>query len=132
MKAVWNFLEKATRADIRLAELEHPYLKKILSFCFGRIPIYVHPSFYRSLKLQYPLDVRGVSIVNFVFAGDEGRLVVADVAVKSFKFWVVAVYASNSVGERRFFFRQLQPFLDDLKWIILVGDWNAIFDPKID
>ena len=33
--------------------------------------------------------------VDVVFAGDGGRLVVADVAVKSFKFRLVAVYAST-------------------------------------
>ena len=27
----------------------------------GRVPIYVHPSFYRSLKLRYSLDVGGLS-----------------------------------------------------------------------
>ena len=75
MKAVWNVLEKASQADIRLAELEHPSLKK-MSFCLGRVPIYGDPCFYRSLKLQYPRDER--------------------------------------------------------KQIILVGDWNVIFDPKID
>ena len=72
------------------------------------------------------------AIVNFVFAGDGGRLVVTDVAVKSFEFRLVVVYAPNSVGERRFFFRRLEPFLDDPKQIILVGDWNVILDPKID
>ena len=65
-------------------------------------------------------------------AGDGGRLVVADNAVKGFEFRVVAVYALNSVGERCSFFRRLKPFLDDPKRIILVGDWNAILDPKID
>ena len=43
----------------------------------------------------------GVSLlVDVVFAGDGGRLVVADVGVKSFKFRLVAVYASNNVAER--------------------------------
>ena len=56
-KAVWNFLKKARQADIRLAELEHPSLKKMLSFCSGRVPIYIHPCFYRSLKLPYSIDV---------------------------------------------------------------------------
>ena len=65
-------------------------------------------------------------------AGDESWLVVADVAVKSFEFPVVAVYAPNGVGERRSFFRRLELFLDDPKRIILVDDWNAILDPKID
>ena len=67
-----------------------------------------------------------------VFAGDSGRLVVADVAVKSFKFRLVVVYAPNTAAERVSFFRRLVPFLDDLKWLVLMGDWNAILDPKID
>ena len=43
-------------------------------------------------------------IVSLVFADDGDRLVVADVAVKSFEFQVVAVYVPNSVGERHSFF----------------------------
>ena len=39
-----------------------------------------------------------------VLAGDGSRLVVADVAVKSFKFRLVAVYASNIAAERVSFF----------------------------
>ena len=70
--------------------------------------------------------------VDVVFAGDGGRLVVVDVAVKSFKFRLVAVYAPNIVAERVSFFRRLAPFLDDTKWLVLMGDWNAILDPKID
>ena len=70
--------------------------------------------------------------VDVVFAGDGGRLVVADVAVKSFKFRLVAVYASNIAAERVSFFRRLVPFLDDTKRLVLMGDWNAILDPKID
>ena len=55
---VWKFLETASQTDagVRLAELQHLSLKKMLSFCSGRVPIYVHPSLYRSLK-----DVGGVS-----------------------------------------------------------------------
>ena len=60
--------------------------------------------------------------VNIAFAGDEGRLVVADVAVKTFEFQEVAVYTPNATGERRSFFRQLKPFLDDSKRVVLVGD----------
>ena len=47
--------------------------------------------------------------VDVVFAGDGGRLVVADVAVKSFKFRLVAVYAPNIVVERVSFFRRFVP-----------------------
>ena len=71
------------------------------------------------------------TIVNFVFAGDGGRLVVADVAVKSFEFRVVAVYGPNCTGKRCSFFWRLGPFLDDPKRLVLMSDWNAILDPKI-
>ena len=67
-----------------------------------------------------------------VFAGDGNRLIVANVAMKSFKFRLVAVYASNIAAERVSFFRRLAPFLDDTKRLVLMGDWNAILDPKID
>ena len=70
--------------------------------------------------------------VDVVFEGDGGRLVVADVVVKSFKFRLIAVYASNIAVERVSFFRRLVPFLDDTKRLVLMGDWNAILDPKID
>ena len=66
------------------------------------------------------------------FAGDGGRLVVADVAVKIFKFRLVAFYAPNFAAERIPFFRRLAPFLEDTKRLVLMGDWNAILDPKID
>ena len=63
---------------------------------------------------------------------DGGRLVVADVAVKSFKFRLVAVYAPNIVVERVSFFSSVGAVLDDTKRLVLMGDWNAILDPKID
>ena len=72
------------------------------------------------------------AIVNVVFAGDGGQLLVADVAVKTFEFWIAAVYALCSAMERHPFFQQLGSFLDASKWTVLEGDWNAIFDPKID
>ena len=70
--------------------------------------------------------------VDVVFAGDGGRLVVADVAVKSFMFRLVVVYAPNFVPKRVSFFRQLERFLNESKQLVLIGDWNAILDPKID
>ena len=70
--------------------------------------------------------------VKLVLADVEGRLVVADVTVKIFEFRVGAVYAPNIAAERVSFFRRLALFLDDPKWIALVGNWNATLDPKID
>ena len=60
-KGVWSLIEKGSWVDIRLVEMEHPSLKKSLSYCSSQVPVYVHPSFYRALKLKYPLDVRDVS-----------------------------------------------------------------------
>ena len=87
-----------------------------------------HCSAEVSLLVRCSLNV----IVNLVFAGDGGRLVVADVAVKSFEFRVIAVYAPNSTSQRCSFFRRFRLFLDDSKRTVLVDDWNAILDPKID
>ena len=81
---------------------------------------------------MYKQDSAFYAIVNFVFANDGGRLVVADVAVKSFDFRVVTVYTPNIAAERVFFFQRLALFLDDPKRIVLVGDWNTILDPKVD
>ena len=61
-RELWRFLEEASRADIRLAELGPPSLDKILNKCMGRVPIFVHPSLYRSLKLRYPMDVGGITM----------------------------------------------------------------------
>ena len=39
----------------------NPSLKKMLSYCSGRVPIPVHPSIYWSLKLKFPMDVGSLS-----------------------------------------------------------------------
>ena len=70
--------------------------------------------------------------VNLILADDGGQLVVANVVIESFEFRVAAVYVSDITTDNVSFFRHLAPFLDNLKWIILVDDWNAIFDPKRD
>ena len=73
--------------------------------------------------------------VNVVFAGNWGRLIVADVAVKRFEFRGGVggtVYAPNIAVERASFFRWLTLSLDDPKRLVLVRDWNVIIDPKVD
>ena len=42
---LWRFIEEASRADIRLAEMEHPSLKKMMTHCVGSFSIYVHSVF---------------------------------------------------------------------------------------
>ena len=56
---------------------------------------------------------------NLVLADDGSRLVLVDVAVKSFELQVVAVYAPNIAAERVSFNRRLAPFLDDPKQLVL-------------
>ena len=60
---VWYFLDtvRQTDAGVKLAELELSSLKRCLPFYLGRVPILVAPSFHRSLKVRFPLDVDGVS-----------------------------------------------------------------------
>ena len=53
-KELWHFIDEASRTDVMLADVKNTMLKKMLPFCSGRVPILVHPSFYRSLKLRYP------------------------------------------------------------------------------
>ena len=72
------------------------------------------------------------AIVNVVFAGDGGRLLVADCAVKTFEFRITAVHVPSTTAERRSFLRRLGSFLDAPKRTVLVGDWNAILDPNTD
>ena len=60
-KELWQFIEEASRADMRLAEMGHESLNEISAKCTGRVPIYVHPTFYRPLKLRFPYDVGGIS-----------------------------------------------------------------------
>ena len=62
-KGIWQFLDTVRQTDVgvKLAELEHSSLRRCLPFCSGRVPILFHPSFYRSLKVRFPLDVGGVS-----------------------------------------------------------------------
>ena len=60
-KELWQFIEEASHADVILADPRNCMLKKMLPFCSGRVPILVHPSFYRSLKLRYPMDVGGIN-----------------------------------------------------------------------
>ena len=67
-KGVWKFLSTVCQTDtgMKLAELEHSSLKKCIIFCEGRVPILVHPSLYRSLKLRFPIDVGGITRDNRV------------------------------------------------------------------
>ena len=67
-KGVWKYLSTVCQTDtgMKLAELEHSSLKKCITYCAGRVPILVHPSLYRALKLKFPIDVGGITRDNRV------------------------------------------------------------------
>ena len=60
VRSTGSRIEKASRVDIWWGggEMEHPFLKKALSYCSGRVLIYIHSCFYKALKLGFPLDGR--------------------------------------------------------------------------
>lgn len=59
---VWVHLFEAREAypGIRMVELDSPDLIKLHNFCTGRVPLRLHPSLHRALKLTYPTDVGGI------------------------------------------------------------------------
>ena len=121
---------KYLRVDVAAVQEAHficAAVCRVLENDFNVFPAY-GSSAGVSLLVKRSLDAD----VDVVSAGDGGRLVVTDVAVKSFKFRLVAVYAPSTAVERVSFFRRLAPFLDDSKRLVLMDDWNAILDPKID
>ena len=106
-----------------ICEADCRMLKNVVYSAFGS-----HSSTGVSLLVGCSLD----AIVDVVFAGDGGQLLVADVAVKTFEFRIAVVHVPNTTAERRSFLRRLRSFLDASKRTVLVGDWNAILDPNTD
>ena len=74
---------------------------------------YVISAFGYRISAGVPLSIEGSLNVDVyvVLVNEVERLVVVDVAVRSFKFRVVAVYAPSIPWERLSLFRRLQPFL---------------------
>lgn len=50
---------KDTFPQIKMAQIESLELKIMAQICAWRIPVALHPSLYRALKLTYPTDVSG-------------------------------------------------------------------------
>lgn len=61
---VWSHLFEAKEPfpNIRMLEIDDPEIKKLRQFCAGRVPVLVHPSLYRAIKLTYPTDVGGIAL----------------------------------------------------------------------
>ena len=59
-KGVWNLIEKASRVDIRLAEMEHPSLKKRYHIVQDE-PLFICTPLLEIIKTEDSLDVGGLS-----------------------------------------------------------------------
>lgn len=59
---VWDHLFEGKEAfsNIRMFEIEGPYLKKLRHICGVMVPVLLHPSLYRTVKFIYPTDVVGI------------------------------------------------------------------------
>lgn len=62
-EALWAWINAAKDAipGQQLVDTEHPLLNNLVFKYEGRVPVYIHPSFYRALKLIFPLDVGGMA-----------------------------------------------------------------------
>jgi len=60
---VWRTITSAESAfpGVVLVQREHPKLTTLKQNCRGRVPIFLHPSLYRALKVKYPHDVGGIA-----------------------------------------------------------------------
>ena len=81
-----------------------------------------------SLLVRRSLDAD----VNVGFAGDEDQLLEPMFLCKASSFMWLRFMRPISQWIGILFFRRLVPFLDDLKWPDLMGNWNTILYPKID
>ena len=61
-KDLWEFIEEASRDGHKAGGNGAPLPQRfVMANVRAGVPVYVHPCFYRSLKLRYPLDVGGIS-----------------------------------------------------------------------
>ena len=73
-----------------------------------------------------------VTTCALVLSDPAGRLCVQDITIKDKAFRLIGVYGPNAISELPAIFRCIEPFMIPSKWVILVGDWNAVLDPNLD
>ena len=101
------------------------------------------PPISRRGNLLYSCNDRSIGITSLVnrclnatctlvLSDPAGRLCVLDVIINNKAFRLIGVYGPNDPSELPDFFRRLKPFVMSSKRVILVLDWNAVFDPCLD
>lgn len=56
---------------LMIAQIESLELKKLAQLCAGRVPVLLHPSLYRALKLTFPMDI-GDTVLDRQITSDIG------------------------------------------------------------
>lgn len=83
---------------------------------------------------------KGVAIIfvnhrimyNKFYSGLDGRLILSDFEICGNNFRIVNLYAPNVESERNTFFEQLVPHFVTSNHLILTGDFNFVFNTKLD
>ena len=86
----------------------------------------------RSRGVTWLISRRLDATCALVLSDPAGRLCVVDVTIKDKAFRLIGVYGPNATSELPAFFRRIEPYVIPSKWVILVGDWNAVLDPNLD
>lgn len=74
------------------------------------------------LFLKKSLPLSDLSVVT----DGEGRFILNDFSLQSIPYRVICVYAPTKVAERKLFFRNIVPWLNTDKCVLLVGDFNCV------
>lgn len=64
MRQTLDMVEEATKTfkmSPPIVIFENDEINKLKQFCSGRVPVLIHPSFYRALKLTYPWNIVSLS-----------------------------------------------------------------------
>ena len=61
---VWDLIEEAISAfpDLKMADCTDISLRELQELCVGRVPVLVHPTLYRAMKLKFPRDVGSLAL----------------------------------------------------------------------
>ena len=73
-----------------------------------------------------------ISTSALVLSDPVGTRYLLDVTTKDKVFWLFGFYGPNVSSELLAFFQHIRLYLISLKWVIFVGDWNAILDRNLD
>lgn len=104
--------------DVRIGDALEPFLGDF-EVCVSHA-VGTSAGCFLFLKKALPLSM--LSVV----PDEAGRFILSDFVLFSEEYRVVCAYAPNCISEREEFFRQLLPFLETDRNVILLGDFNCV------